>query len=144
MWTIANRKHWMVVAASLLVAQTGAALAEGAGLQTEERIIVDGSFNIHKTTHLSGPALMPMTQYTVSRSVSYAGFDLTKQAGMDMFWSRVDATARDLCGELDRMSPVSMSESSACVNTATVNAIQKVTSALAASLEQKQKLASAR
>lgn len=141
---IAGRKNCILLAAALLVAQSAAALAQDLGAPVAERIIVDGSYTIHKTTRLSGPALFPVTEYTVSGLVSYAGLNLTTQQGMDIFFARVNSGAKNLCGELDKVSPTSQSEAFQCVNTATISAVQKVTTALAAYLERTRKVASAR
>ena len=137
---ITGRRMLALIAASMLMAQTGGALAEGQ--QAVDTVVVHGAYVIHKTIRSVGHPFYPETEYLVSQVVSYGDLNLATQRGMDMFWSRVNVTAKNLCGELDKLSPASFSQEQECVATSMHNAIVKVTDTLAASLERQQKVAS--
>ena len=69
------------------------------------------------------------TEYTLSRPVSFADLDLTRDSDYLEFKSRVRDAARDMCEELDARVPQLRGDESAdreCVRNATRNAVHQV------------------
>ena len=67
-----------------------------------------------------------VTTVSVSRAVAYDDLDLTSPDGQATLETRVKQTANDVCKELDKRYPASMSENKTCVREAVTEAMVQV------------------
>lgn len=117
----------------LVVAQGTCAVAQPAGLPTEE-ITVYAPYIVQKAS--SGPIRAPVTTVTMSRHVSYKELDLKTESGVEALEARVRQAADEICQELDHRYPktiyVPISQDKNCAKNAAENGLVQVKAVVAA------------
>ena len=94
--------------------------------QPSEQVTVFAPYVVTKAS--TGPTKSRVTTVTMSRNVSFEGLDLTSADGQATLESRVKQAAADVCKELDRRYPstVSLTENRNCVKQALDEAMIQV------------------
>jgi UrcA family protein len=112
--------------AIVLAAASAAAVAQDQTSQTDIR-----AGQVRETTIERSYSDIPMEQYQVDRTVSYANLDLSKASDAAELKKRVREAAREDCKELTSADPLDMSGSNtACVRDATDSAMAQVNAAI--------------
>ena len=80
------------------------------------------------------------TKVAISRNVSYADLDLSKDWGRELLRIRITEVAHDVCNEISRRYPtgayISLPDETQCARDAVGNAIASVREKIAASAKQ--------
>jgi UrcA family protein len=123
---------WGLVAATALTvvfAVTPAgAQDEGAYADDDAAVVVsdDEVLVTAPRTRVRGDLGAPLRDVALSREVSFADLDLTTNDGVAILETRIRATARNLCRQLDVMHPVKADNSPPCYQTAVDGAMMQV------------------
>ncbi len=89
-----------IIGAGIIVA-SGSAIA-----QTETEVTVTAPRTVHETVgRYAGASSAPMEQVSLSRGVSYADLDLTKDEGMTELENRIKDAADGICKKLELAVP---------------------------------------
>ena len=113
-------KKSILIGATLLLAQSGAALSQEAARTPNQQFTVDGPYTIQQNTSSD------VAKISISRGVSYADLDLSNSADVDAFKGRVREAAWDVCKQIDSRYPASASDLNECITTAAHDALQEV------------------
>jgi len=117
----------------LAASAAGLALAASSALAQDNDRYGDGSYRnapqeeveviappYHARSSVTGA---PIVNTALSQAVRYDDLDLRTDWGARALRDRIRATARDLCGRLDRLYPISTDDSPPCYRTALENAM---------------------
>ncbi|MBU6444500.1 MAG: UrcA family protein [Alphaproteobacteria bacterium] len=104
-----------------------------ASSQQIEEVTVTAPRQVHQTYVVgrSPSTGAPIEVTTISRVVSYADLDLGTPPGAAELRSRIDATAKDLCRELDKLYPMEPKDRS-CIKKAADGAMEQADKVIAA------------
>jgi hypothetical protein len=119
------------VASNMALAQQ-AGNAGGAGSVNEGVTVSASRGNAKPVVSTVGAPRYPVTQVTLTYSISTAGYDLTTATGVDDLKQAVNQTALDVCKEIGRQYPDSTPNDAACASAAAGKAMFQVRKIVAA------------
>jgi UrcA family protein len=122
--------------AMLLVLGTFGAGTALAATDATEEVTVDSPYTIRQQVlPRTSQREMAARQTSISREISFADLDFSKQADVDIMRQRIRQAARETCDELDRRFPptvyVPVQEARPCIATTTLHAFGRLDEARA-------------
>jgi|KBSMisStandDraft_5_1062788.scaffolds.fasta_scaffold93482_1 UrcA family protein len=127
--TLIRRKtHFVVLAVSAILS---AAVASDSAIAQKLEVVTVTAPRAHQKIVKYSTVGVPIVVTSVSYGVAIADLDLSTPAGVKEFDRRVEAAARDACGELDKTDPTVPSDPT-CVTEAIASTADQKKQAIAA------------